>query len=59
MGSTDSNSNNYSNMPGYPFITKCPACENNDNITWCHASDEGLETIDDIILLGVMHLMKD
>lgn len=50
MGSSDSSPNNndiYSKMPGYPFISKCPACENNENITWCHACDKGLETIDD------------
>lgn len=51
MGSSESNPKNYndiySKMPGYPFISKCPACENNENITWCHASDQGLETIDD------------
>ena len=51
MGSSESNPKNYndiySKMPGYPFISKCPACENNENITWCHACDQGLETIDE------------
>jgi len=47
MGSIESNSSVYSKMPGFPFISKCPACENPDNITWCHACDDGLETIDD------------
>ena len=45
----------YSKMPGYPFITKCPACENNENITWCHTCDEGLETIDEE---GYIHCEK-
>ena len=45
MGSSESN--DYSKMAGYPFITKCFSCENNENIIWCHACDEGLETIDD------------
>jgi len=45
--SSDSHSDAYSKLPGYPFITKCPACENNDNITWCHARDKGHEKIDD------------
>ena len=45
----------YSKMTGYPFITKCPACENNENITWCHTCDKGLETIDEE---GYIHCEK-
>ena len=37
--SSDSHSDAYSKLPGYPFVAKCPACDNNDNITWCHACD--------------------
>lgn len=47
MGSIESNSSVYSKMPGFPFISKCPACENSDYITWSHSYDNGLETIDD------------
>ena len=47
MGSNSSNSSIYSKMPGYPFITKCPACTNDEECTWHHASDYGLQTIDD------------
>ena len=46
MGSSQSDSEIYAGMVGYPFITKCPACKNNDDIQWVHSSDDGLETID-------------
>jgi hypothetical protein len=50
MGSNTSSENHsdaYYKLPGYPFVSKCPACENNENITWHHACDSGLEKIDD------------
>ena len=36
----------YRRMPGWPFITKCPACDNSEKCKWVHASDNGLQTID-------------
>ena len=45
----------YAKMPGYPFISECPACENYETIPWCHESDQGLETIDDE---GNIHCQK-
>lgn len=47
MGSNSSNSSIYIKMPGYPFISKCPACNNDEECTWHHACDYGLQTIDD------------
>ena len=43
----NSHSSAYSKLPGYPFITVCPSCEKNESIIWCHASDGGLEKIDE------------
>ena len=41
-GSNDSYDNEiYSRMPGWPFITKCPCCDNNKDCKWNHASDSG------------------
>lgn len=47
MGSNSFNSSIYSKIPGYPFNSKCPACNNDEECTWHHACDYGLQTIDD------------
>jgi hypothetical protein len=48
MGGCNESADNliYSRMPGWPFITKCPCCDNNEDCKWHHASDSGLQTID-------------
>ena len=44
MGSSDDKI--YRSMPGWPFITACPSCDNKEKCKWVHASDDGLQTID-------------